>query len=146
MKTIIRFAVVSDLPYIVDLSKKETHSIGFIPKIAYEAAISGVKKGKRWSDVCKDKIWVAVENGDCLGFVMASWGRIGKSRNAKINQICLQQDARMLERGRMLLKAVEDYGKNIGVSSFSCGCADDLESNKFWNAMDFIKVGERKGS
>jgi hypothetical protein len=36
------------------LSKKESFSLGFIPKMAYEAAITGIKKGKRWSPVCND--------------------------------------------------------------------------------------------
>ena len=53
---IIRFADEFDLPYVVDLSKKENHALGFIPKMAYESAITGIKTGKRWSDICNDTI------------------------------------------------------------------------------------------
>ena len=54
----IRLAKEKDIPYVVDLSKKEQHALGFIPKMAYEAAVTGVKTGKRWSDVCNDKMFV----------------------------------------------------------------------------------------
>lgn len=146
MNEIIRRAVIADIPYIVDLSKKESRCLGFIPKMAYEAAISGVKTGKRWSDVCNDKMWVCECNGDLVGFVLASFGRSKAMRPVgKIAQICLQEDARKLSRGYALLSAVIQHGKSFGTESFSCGCADDLESNMFWVAMGFTKIGSRMG-
>ena len=71
----VRLAEYKDLLYIVDLSKKESKSLGFIPKIAYEAAITGIKKGKRWSDVCNDKLFVIECNKDLVGFCLASFGK-----------------------------------------------------------------------
>lgn len=138
--------MISDIPYIVDLCKKETHSIGFIPKMAYESAITGIKTGKRWSDICKDKLWVCDCNGDLVGFVLASFGRDSFARRiGKIAQICLQTDARMMMRGRLLLDAAVEYGKGVGTFRWGCGCADDLESNLFWQCMGWTKIGERKG-
>jgi len=143
---VIRFAEIKDVPYVVDLSKKESFSLGFIPKMAYTSAITGIKTGKRWSPVCNDKMWVCECNGDLVGFVLASFGRINaKERIGKVAQICLQTDARKLERGKMLLNAVLEYGKSINVSAFSCGCAHDLDSNMFWSAMGWEKIGERMG-
>jgi len=136
----IRNAAIEDLKYIVDLSKKESHAIGFIPKPAYEAAITGEKFGKRWSKTCNDMLYVCEENSDLVGFVLASFGF-----TPKINQICIQEDARLLERGEALLKKVINYGESINRYEFSCGCADDLESNVFWKAMGFDKVAQRKG-
>jgi len=143
---VVRFAELLDISYIIDLSKKESQSIGFIPKMAYESAITGVKTGKRWSDVCNDKIWVIVCNGDLVGFCLASFGVrqiIGKM--GKIAQICLQTDARMMDRGRLLLDTVVEYGKTVGTFRWSCGCADDLPSNLFWQCMGWVKVADRKG-
>lgn len=143
---LVRFAESNDIKYIIDLSKKETQSIGFIPKMAYESAISGIKSGKRWSDVCNDKLWVIECNGDLVGFCLASFGVkmiIGKM--GKIAQICLQTDARMMDRGRLLLDTVTEYGKSIGTFRWSCGCADDLASNLFWQCMGWIKVADRRG-
>ena len=58
-ETIVREALITDIQYVVSLSKKESLSLGFIPKMAYESAITGIKKGKRWSPVCNDKLFVA---------------------------------------------------------------------------------------
>jgi hypothetical protein len=142
----VRFATIKDLPYIIDLSKKESQSLGFIPKMAYESAITGIKTGDRWSNVCNDRLWVCVVNGDLVGFVLASFG-IPNSiwKYGKIAQICLQVDARMMDRGRLLLDHVKQYGQSVGTLSFSCGCADDLPSNIFWQTMGWVKINERFG-
>lgn len=136
----IRQAKLEDIPYIVSLSKKESFCLGFIPKMAYEAAITGIKKGKRWSPVCNDKLFVCEENGDLVGFVMFSYGN-----PSKCNQICIQQDARLIERGKALLSAAITHGNLRGIEDFACGCADDLPSNFFWKQMNWIKVGQRNG-
>jgi acetyltransferase (GNAT) family protein len=139
-------ATHKDLLYVLSLSKKETFSIGFIPKMAYESAITGIKKGIRWSDVCNDKLFVIECNKELVGFCLASFGKIGGiSKMGKIAQICLQIDARLMQRGRMLLDAVTEYGKRGGTLRWACGCADDLPSNLFWKTMGWVKVAERKG-
>ena len=143
---IVRFAKITDLKYVVSLSKTESLSLGFIPKMAYESAITGIKTGKRWSDVCNDKLFVIECNGDLVGFCLASFGRqsnLGKL--GKVAQICLQTDARLLQRGRLLLDSVIEYGKTVGTYRWGCGCADDLPSNIFWQSMGWIKISERKG-
>ena len=136
----IRSAALEDVPYIVALANKESFCLGFIPKPAYEAAITGCKTGKRWSTTCNDKIFMCVENDDLVGFVMFSYGKV-----AKCNQICIQQDARLIERGRALLSAAVSHGNLRGIEDFACGCADDLPSNFFWQQMGWVKVGERRG-
>jgi len=136
----IRLATLPDVPYIVNLAKKETFCLGFIPKMAYESAITGIKTGKRWSNTCNDRMFVCEENGDLVGFVLFSYGN-----PAKCNQICIQEDARMIERGQALLSAAIAHGNLIGIEDFACGCADDLPSNVFWNKMGWVKVGHRQG-
>lgn len=143
---LVRFAELRDLKYILSLSKLESQSIGFIPKMAYESAITGNKTGDRWSTVCNDKIWVCECDGDLVGFVLASFGQYNATwKIGKIAQICLQVDARMMMRGRMLLNSVIDYGNKRGTLSFSCGCADDLPSNLFWQTMGWVKISDRMG-
>jgi len=144
--TIVREALIKDLKYVVSLSKKESFSLGFIPKMAYESAITGEKTGKRWSKVCNDKLFVCSCNNELVGFCLASFGKINSIyRVGKIAQICLQEDARKLERGRLLLNAILKWGKLVKTYAFNAGCADDLESNLFWKAMGWIKVGQRFG-
>lgn len=143
---VVRLAKVKDLIYVVSLSKKETFSIGFIPKMAYESAITGIKKGIRWSDVCNDKLFVIECNNDLVGFCLASFGKIGGiSKMGKIAQICLQVDARLMQRGRVLLDTVVEYGKRNGTLRWAAGCADDLPSNLFWQTMGWIRVADRNG-
>jgi hypothetical protein len=137
----IKLATMEDLKYITSLANKESKAIGFIPKIAYESAINGKKPSiHRWSDTCNDKIFMCEENNEAVGFVMMSYGRI-----AKVNQICIQEDARLIERGKALLDTAIKVGEQKNILDFGCGCANDLESNLFWNAMGWDKIGERKG-
>lgn len=143
---VVRCATIEDVPYVLDLSKKESSSLGFIPKPAYTSAITGIKTGKRWSEVCNDKMWICSNNGDLVGFVLASFGNFrSKDRRGKIAQICIQSDARKFERGRNLLAHVIAYGAKIGCNDFGCGCAADLESNIFWKAMNWNSTGSRMG-
>tara|TARA_Y100000289_G_C3858724_1_gene117420 strand:- start:96 stop:617 length:522 start_codon:yes stop_codon:yes gene_type:complete len=137
---IVRLATIEDLKYVESLSKKESHALGFIPKIAYESAITGKKTGKRWSDICNDKLFVCVENKDLVGFLLMSYGRW-----AKVNQIAIQEDARLIERGKALLQAGINHGKIMNRQDFMCGCADDLESNFFWKSVGWQKLGQRQG-
>lgn len=136
----VRLAKIQDLKYIYHLSKIESHSLGFIPNTAYEAAITGVKTGKRWSNVCNDKLWICEENGDAVGFLLMSFGNW-----AKVNQIAIQEDARLIERGKALLSSGMEYAQNIGRDDFICGCANDLPSNNFWQGVGWKKIGQRKG-
>lgn len=143
---VVRFAEIEDLKFIVDLSKKESKSLGFIPKMAYESAITGIKKGKRWSDVCNDRLWVISNNGDLVGFCLASFGNpLSNDRRGKIAQICIQQDARKISRGKNLLDNVVAYANSFGCKNMACGCAEDLESNFFWLAMGWQLIGDRFG-
>lgn len=134
-------ATLCDMPYIIDLANKEGNSIGFIPKIAYESAITGEKSSiNRWSKTCNDKLWIAKENNEPVGFLLATFGDI-----VKVNQICLQKDARKLERGRLLIDTLREHSHTLNKHNFGCGCADDLESNLFWQAMGWQKIGQRFG-
>jgi len=122
----VRLAQLSDLKYVHHLSKNEAHALGFIPNTAYEAAITGIKTGKRWSNVCNDKLWICEENDDPVGFLLMSFGRW-----AKVNQIAIQEDARLIERGKALLKEGMDYAYTLGREDFICGCADDCHQIAF---------------
>ena len=136
----VRLAELNDLKYIHSLSKIESNALGFIPNTAYEAAITGEKTGKRWSNTCNDKLWLCEENGDKVGFLLMSFGRW-----SKVNQIAIQEDARRIERGKALIDAGMKHGQSKGIQDFACGCADDLASNQFWKGVGWKQLGDRKG-
>ena len=137
---IIRLATLKDLNNLDTQVTVDSFALGFIPNTAYEAAITGEKLGKRWSNVCNDKIWVCEENGELVGFLLMSFGKW-----VKVNQIAIQEDARLIERGNALLHAGISHGLDLGRQDFVCGCADDLPSNMFWTGVGWKKLGERKG-
>lgn len=136
--TTIRPATLDDLKFILSLMDKESRAIGFVPKQRYESAITGERQDGPWT--CRDKIWIAEVNDDLVGFVYATYGR-----SAKVTQVCIQEDARKIERGKLLIEAVQNHAVRSGLISASCGCANDLESNAFWNAIGWEQVGIRKG-
>jgi hypothetical protein len=143
IKPEVRPATLEDLMYIEHLSKKESKALGFIPKARYEAAITGVRAKEEECPSCNDAIFVCLENGQHVGYVMGSIWRIGKT--AKIHQIVIQEDARLIERGKILLLSFINKRIQQGVYDFSCGCADDLDSNYFWSSVGWQVVGRRKG-
>ncbi len=142
---IVKKATLEDLKYIEMLSKKESRSLGFIPKARYEASIIGKRMNEKSQPNCNDKIFMCFENDDPVGFVLGSSGRKSTGLVGKVHQICIQDDARLIERGKALLNEWSLDCENRGINDFACGCADDLESNKFWDAMGWEKVGERRG-
>ena len=71
----MRQAKISDLPYVLNLGKKEFKSIGFIPRMAYEGAINGIKVGKGWEITCNARLFIITENDDPVGFCLSSFGR-----------------------------------------------------------------------
>lgn len=136
----VHLATLGDLKYVEHLSSKESFAVGFVPKPAYESAITGEKFGKRWSKTCNDRLWIISENDDPVGFLLASFGQRGR-----VTQIAIQEDARLLERGRALLSAFEDEAASRGTDLTHAACAADLPSNAFWEAMEYRLVGTRKG-
>tara|TARA_R100001460_G_scaffold60333_1_gene100327 strand:- start:9893 stop:10402 length:510 start_codon:yes stop_codon:yes gene_type:complete len=138
---LVRYAKLNDIKYIEHLRKKETNSLGFLPTMAFESAITGQKKSNnRWSTTCNDKLWVIEENKDLVGYLLMSFGKW-----ARVTQIAIQEDARMIERGKKILTEGVNYGITYGRFNFMCGCATDLQSNSFWSAVGWKKLGERNG-
>ena len=136
----IRLATLADLDYVKHLANREGYAVGFVPSPAYEAAITGEKSGKRWSLTCNDRLWICEEAGDQVGFLLASFGA-----ETRVTQIAVQEDARRLDRGLGLLDAAHAEGQARGIDGIRAGCADDLDSNAFWEAMGFTHYGTRLG-
>ena len=112
---------MSDIFYIDDLRKKNSEAIGFIPKVRYEMEINRERHGT---------ILVYEENADLVGFIYATHNQAGVTH---IQQIAIQEDARRLERGALLVEAAKKERDWL----ISCRCAADLESVGFWQAIGF---------
>lgn len=82
-------------------------------------------------------------NGDLVGFV--AWDPGGLDFAARIMQIWVRPDARMIEHGRALLSRVERDALAMGCPRVRLWCAEDLQANAFWAAMDFTAEARRLG-
>ena len=121
---VISRATLADLPYIVHLAKIEDQCLGFVPSTRYEFTIN-----EQGTKTCV--INVLKENNQHLGFVYAG---ITPDKNiTKIYQIAVQQDARRLTFATALVDSVTLESTDF----ITLRCATDLESNRFWTALDF---------
>lgn len=124
----ITLASLTDIKYIDSLRKQESNSIGFIPIQRYEMEITGERNGT---------ILIIRENNDNVGFLYATHGTV-----SHIQQIAIQKDARLMERGKALIDKLQEISNQRNIRSMSCRCAQDLDSNHFWQALGFNLVGE----
>ena len=119
---IIRDATLSDMKYITSLVKDESEQVGFIPDTRYEQIITNPKPSQ--------SLILPFENRDPVGFLYGSYFK----GSMKIQQICIQEDARLFYRATKLL----DYLlSEYQIHYISLRCADDLEANEFWKSLDF---------
>jgi len=137
VKTILRPGKTEDWNYIDSLRKKESYSLGFIPKNSYLSVLSKTNDGvrKRFEYT---QINVVEDNGDLTGFCYASFHEIV----ARIQQIVVQEDARRWYRASMLESAVRKEAIRSKCVGITCRVAFDLESNFFWRAIGYIPVRE----
>jgi hypothetical protein len=117
----VQKAVLSDLPYIEMLRRREGEAIGFIPMQRYEMEIDGRSGGS---------ILICWENGDPVGFLYATHNRAGVTH---IQQVAIQEDARRLERATALVVAAQREKDWL----VTLRCAADLDATSFWEALGF---------
>ena len=135
IETILRPGITEDWGYIDSLRKKESYSLGFIPKNSYLSVLSNISDGvrKRFEYT---RINVVEDNGDLTGFCYASFHEIV----ARIQQIVVQEDARRWYRASMLENAVRQEAVKNKCVGISCRVAFDLESNFFWRAIGYQPI------
>ena len=115
--------------YVVDLAKKNSLALSFIPRPRLEEYHQ------------KGQILMSFENGDPCGFLVLGAGQ----ETTRIYQACIQYDARRREHGLDLVARTIAEAKRRGSSAISLWCADDLEANAFWEAAGFTFAGQREG-
>lgn len=129
---IVRTSSVGDKSYIDKLQKENSYAVGFIQKTIWDEYVFG---GKR-----NFVAFTVEKNGDNVGYVLVTPGK-GIGQYAKIQQIAIQEDARRLEYGTMLIDAVRQLCEQLGRVGVTLRCRKDLEANKFWEALGFTLYG-----
>lgn len=114
--------IKSKLDYIVNLSKTNFDSIGFIPSPYLEKLLMN------------DQVFFEYEGGLEGGFCVIG---SGKSSSLKIYQHCIEQDLRKLQHGRKLFNKIENIARDRNYDNIHLRVRENLEANKFWKAIGF---------
>lgn len=120
---------VQALKFIKAEQRKGRKSIGWIPW-------SGVERAHGLG-----RVGILKNNDDIVAFII-----YGPSRtSAKVFQIWVRKDARLMIHGRAIITNLADWALRRQLLSIRLWCATDLESNFFWQALGFENVGQRIG-
>ncbi|MEM1011206.1 MAG: GNAT family N-acetyltransferase [Planctomycetota bacterium] len=128
----IREGTLDDLAWIDKLQKAERAALGFLPWTALREKVE------------RNEVLVADVIGKPAGYLIAS------DRYQKRDELGLitQMNVDPLYRGNLvaaaLLQAQFDRSA-YGCRLYSCWCAQDLEANRFWEAMGFVAIAFRTG-
>lgn len=117
------------MSFIKSEARKGRNEIGFIPW-------QGIERASRLGRVA-----TLYRDGDVVGFLVFGPG----STSAKVFQIWVRQDARILEHGRAMLEGLEQWALDRGLFRISLWCAEDLAANLFWRALAFELTTTRVG-
>ena len=147
----VRDATMADVPFIDALQKRHAKSVGFMPGRQIEGKIGAGQVLVAWatspcsSDECQDTGRLPVPREERVGYV------IGQDRYFKhddvgiVYQLNVAPGRQRSFVGATLLKAMFDRAA-YGCKLFCCWCAQDIEANRFWEAMGFVPLAFRAGS
>jgi hypothetical protein len=114
-----------EVRYAIDLAKKMTSELGFIPKDVYSQALD------------EKRLFFQHENDDPCGFLLA--GNLHRG-HIKIYQCAIQIDARRRANAAQMVARMKEHAQQKGANTLTLRCADDLDSNLFWKAQGFVLV------
>src|SRR5688500_13476209 len=117
----VRVAGPADLPFIDSLQKKNARAVGFMQTKALEAKIAAG--------------FVLVAEG--AGYVISRDQYFKRDDVGIVYQLNVAPERQRGLIGAALLKAVFDRAA-YGCRLFCCWCAQDIEANRFWEAMGFV--------
>jgi len=115
------------LKFLDALSKKNGHCVGFLPLIAYEEALN------------LGRVTLLFYNDEPAGYMI----RGPVKECTKIYQLVIAEELRRIENGTTLLDNLRQKAVAGKAYEISLHCAEDLEANRFWQALGFQKVGQR---
>lgn len=131
----VRPAVLSDYPFIDALQKANSKAVGFM----WEKAIKGhIEKGN---------VLVAETSSNArepVGYVIGVDRYLKRDELGVIYQMNVVPELRRSLVAANLLKAKFERSA-YGCRLYCCWCAQDLEANRFWEAMGFVPLAFRTG-
>ncbi|MBC7784992.1 MAG: GNAT family N-acetyltransferase [Burkholderiales bacterium] len=163
----IRPATMDDLPFIDQLQKKHTKQVGWMPTKQLEGKIAaghvliaemnwpqshgGTENNEESERACEEthlnnssSVSLCLR-GQPLGYVIGNDQYFKRDDVGIIYQMNVLPGKQRGFIGATLLKAMFDRAA-YGCRLFCCWCAQDIEANKFWEAMGFVPLAFRTGS
>ena len=129
----ITIATENDLKFILDLQRKFSNQIGFIPRSKTEFELS------------KGNFLLGKLNCLDAGFLYVLPGLSCQPETTAIIQAAVRFDAQRMCLGLKLVEQLELISFLRGSLILQASCREDLESNLFWQAAGFSIVGTRPG-
>src|SRR4051812_2882627 len=130
----VREATPDDVPFIDELQKAHRKQVGFMPRGQLEGKI-------------KAREVIVAENatGERVGYCIGTDLYFKHDDVGIIYQLNVAPGKQRGFVGATLLKAMFDRAA-YGCKLFCCWCAQDIEANRFWEAMGFVPLAYRAGS
>jgi N-acetylglutamate synthase-like GNAT family acetyltransferase len=130
----VRVATLGDVPFIDRLQKMHSKQVGFMKTKAIEGKIAA------------GHVIVATDAlGERVGYCMGTDRYFKRDDVGIIYQLNVMPGAQRGFVGATLLRAMFERAA-YGCRLFCCWCAQDIEANRFWEAMGFVPLAYRAGS
>jgi len=123
--------VEGKLDYVVNLHKKNSATLGFIPKPSLKSLIEN------------GQVFIQSDGGDNAGYIAVGNGK--RDGVLRVYQACVDQDLRRLTFGKQLFKKVIKFGLHHDCERIFLRCRENLKSNLFWQGIgcDFLYLDEK---
>lgn len=113
---------------VMDLQRKFTNQLGFIPSAATLWYIESGNCG------------IALENGEPCGMLLGRPAFRYQPLLRPITQAAVYMDAQRRHHGLALLAALEGRALKAGQLALQCCCAEELAANEFWSIAGFVPI------
>lgn len=161
----VRVATLADVPFMDAMQKRTTKQVGWMPTkqlegkvLAGQVLVAEATTNKEEGGRVKDE----GNSGDALSSLLSSFNPqtssllpvgylIGQDRYFKRDDVGIIYQINVLPEYRrslvagLLLKAQFERSA-YGCKLYCCWCAQDIEANRFWEAMGFVPLAFRTGS
>jgi hypothetical protein len=143
----IRPAVMGDLAFIDSLQKMHTKMVGWMPSKQLEEKIARgqVLVARASRPCCGIAGETPVSQGECVGYCIGADQYFKRDDVGIIYQMNVVPGKQRSFVGAALLKAQFERSA-YGCRLYCCWCAQDIEANRFWEAMGFVPLAFRAGS
>lgn len=122
----------SHLKMVIDLQKKFSNQLGFLPKVAIEQYLE------------KGLTGIAIENGEPCGYVLGRPSFRYQRQLRPITQAAVYMDAQRRHHGLALVDAVCRRALADGQLAVQASCAADIEAVEFWMTAGFLPIHDRE--